>query len=53
MKLKILKRKQWWCDNCDGDIVAVGKKCRRCGHKNRQMKPGRKERDLDRLEKVW
>jgi len=48
MKVKTLKRAKWWCDKCDGDIVAVGKKCRRCGHKNRQEKPGR----LDKTEKL-
>ena len=47
-KLKTIKRAKWWCDKCDGAIVAVGKKCPRCGHKNRQMKPGR----LDKTEKM-
>jgi Zn finger protein HypA/HybF involved in hydrogenase expression len=47
-KLKTIKRAKWWCDCCDGAIVAVGKKCPRCGRKNRQMKPGR----LDKSEKM-
>ena len=32
------KRVKTWCDHCDGDMVAPGKKCRNCGYRQTATK---------------
>ena len=32
------KRVQTWCDHCDGDMVAPGKKCKNCGYRQTATK---------------
>jgi predicted amidophosphoribosyltransferase len=51
MKIKSTKRAQWWCDGCDGAIVAIGKRCPRCGRKNRQI--GKSTKRFDKPKKIW
>ena len=54
MKYKTIKRAKWWCDGCDGAIVPVGKKCPRCGKKNRQIgNVGKTKGDIDKSKKIW